>query len=105
MTEEVKTRGRKAKPKYEFICEHKDYLKDVGVKLEWIDSLQSQYDFNKIEYVHKFHAFRCYQNDMHVDWIDINDLALLNGARDLVVILLKHQRVSPKRAVIQYRWR
>jgi hypothetical protein len=32
-------------------------------------------------------------------------LALLNGKRRIAEILLKHQQVSPKRAVIQYPWR
>jgi hypothetical protein len=41
----------------------------------------------------------------HLDWIDVNDLSLLNGGRRLDEIRLKHQAVSPKRAVIQYAWR
>jgi hypothetical protein len=105
MTEETKKRARKAKPKYEVVCDRKDHLKDVGFDFDWLNSLASEYDFNKFEYLHKFRAFRCYKAGQHVDWININDVALLNGKRRLEEIKLKHQPVSPKRAVINYPWR
>ena len=102
---EIKRKPRATKPKYELSCEYVEPLKKIGFNFEWLDNLHNEYGFSKFEYVHKFQAFRCYKDDKHVDWIDINDLSLLNGGRALVVILLKHGRVSPKRAVIQYKWR
>ena len=104
MTEEVK-RGRKARPKYEVVCDEKDWLVNSKFKFEWLDKLHTDYGFDKFQYLHKFRAFRCYKEDKHLDWIDVNDLALLNGERRIMQILLKHQQVSPKRAVIQYPWR
>ncbi len=85
--EEPKKRGRPPKEKKaEVICDHKDHLE-------------------KYEYLHKFRAFRCYKDGMHVDWIDINTLSLLNGGRRLEPILLRHQPVPPRRAIIEYPWR
>jgi hypothetical protein len=98
-------RGRKTQPKYEVVCDHKDWLTSSKFKFEWLDKLHEQYGFDKFQYLHKFRAFRCYKNEQHLDWIDVNDLALLNGERRIMEILLKHQQVSPKRAVIQYPWR
>ena len=105
--EEVKKKGRPKKedPPVEVVCDEREYLQEKGFKFEWLDLLASQYGFDKFEYLHKFRAFRCYRQDKHLDWIDINDLSLLNGGRRLDEILLKHQAVSPKRAVIQYAWR
>ena len=105
MTEETKKRGRKPKPKYELVCEEQDYLKEIGCDLKWLDGLHEEYGFDRFEYLHKFRAFRCYKDLIHVDWVDVNDLALMNGKRRLEVIMLKHQPVSPKRAVINYPWR
>ena len=98
-------RGRKPQPKYDVVCDHKDWLESSGFKFEWLGKLHEQYGFDKFQYLHKFRAFRCYKEDKHLDWIDVNDLALLNGERRIMQILLKHQQVSPKRAVIQYPWR
>jgi hypothetical protein len=105
--EEVKKKGRPKKedPPVEVVCDEREYLQEKGFKFEWLELLASQYGFDKFEYLHKFKAFRCYRQDKHLDWIDINDLSLLNGGRRLDEILLKHQAVSPKRAVIQYAWR
>jgi hypothetical protein len=89
----------------EIFCDEKAYLTEKKFKFEWLDSLAAQYGFNRFEYLHKFRAFRCYRDGKHVDWIDINDLSLINGGRRLEEIRLKHQAVSPKRAVIQYPWR
>ena len=105
MTEETKKRGRKAKPKYELVCDHQDHLKKIGCDIDWLAGLNTEYGFDKFEYVHKFRAFRCYRGDKHVDWIDVNDLALLNGKRRLEVIMQKHQPVNPKKAVINLPWR
>ena len=98
-------RGRKTKPKYEVVCDEKDWLTSSNFKFEWLDKLHTDYGFDKFQYLHKFRAFRCYKEEQHLDWIDVNDLALLNGERRIMEILLKHQQVSPKRAVIQYPWR
>jgi len=105
--EEVKKKGRPKKedPSVEVVCDERQYLLSRDFKFEWLDLLAAQYGFDKFEYLHKFKAFRCYREGKHLDWIDINDLSLLNGGRRLDEILLKHQAVSPKRAVIQYAWR
>ena len=97
-------RKRAAKPKYEVICEYREWLESQGFKFEWLDKLNADYGFDKFEYIPKFKAFRCYKEEQHLDWADVNDIAMLNGHRRLIEILLKHQRVSPKRAVIQYIW-
>ena len=105
--EEVKKKGRpkKENPSVEVVCDERQYLLSRDFKFEWLDLLAAQYGFDKFEYLHKFKAFRCYREGKHLDWIDINDLSLLNGGRRLDEILLKHQVVSPKRAVIKYSWR
>ena len=107
MTEEVKRkRAKKVEPTGpEIVCDEKTYLIGKEFKFEWLNALAEQYGFDKLEYVHKFRAFRCYRDGRHVDWADINDLSLINGGRRLVEIRLKHQTVSPRRAVIQYPWR
>ena len=100
----TKTRVRKAKPKYEVVGDQVE-LDSIGVELAWLDKLHEAYAFDKFEYINKFKAFRCYKDGAHLDWVDVNDLAILNGHRRLIQILLPHQRVSPKRAVIQLPWR
>ena len=105
MSEEPKKRTRKKKPKYELVCEHTDHLKQIGCDLDWLSGLHDEYGFERFEYLHKFRAFRCYKDGHHVDWIDVNDLALMNGKRRLEVIMQKHQPVSPRRAVINLPWR
>jgi len=105
MTEEVKKRGRKPKPQYEIVCDNPKHLKDIGFDMAWLGKLHDEYGFDRFEYLHKFRAFRCYKGEQHIDWIDINDAAVLNGHRRLETIMLKHQPVGPKRAVIQYPWR
>jgi|TARA_R110002124_G_scaffold286087_1_gene465882 hypothetical protein len=104
---EAKKKGRPKKEasSVEVICGEREYLSSKGFKFEWLDLLATQYGFNKLEYLHKFKAFRCYRKEKHVDWIDINNVSLLNGGRSIDQILLKHQAVSPKQAVIQYAWR
>lgn len=103
--EDVKPKKRAAKKKVEVVCSEPDYLKSIKFDMGWLQKVGTQYGIDKFEYIHKFRAFRCIKSDQHIDWIDVNDLALLNGERRLVQILLKHQPVSPKRAVIKYPWR
>lgn len=103
--EEVKPKKRVAKKKIEVICSEAEYLQGIKFDMDWLQKLGTQYGFDKFEYLHKFKAFRCYKSGQHVDWIDVNNLSLLNGGRRLVQILLKHQPVSPKRAIINYPWR
>ena len=105
MSEEPKKRPRKAKPKYEVVCDHTDHLDSIGCELSWLDKLNERYGFEKFEYIHKFRAFRCYKDGQHVDWIDVNNLALINGKRRIEEILMNHQPLSPTRAIIQYPWR
>ncbi len=98
-------KAKKEKLIFSVTKEELDTLELMGFKSEWLASLANQYNFTKIAYIHKFRAFRCYQGNNHVDWININDLSLLNGGRELTPILLKHQRLDDKRAVIKYKWR
>lgn len=100
--------GLSESPEYTLIIsdeEREKLSKLKGFDFKWLDSLATQYNFNKYEYMDKFHAFRCYQHGDHVDWIDVNDLSLLNCGRPLIKILLKHQPLSPARQVIKYNWR
>jgi len=83
----------------------KIFLKGLNFNSEWLASLANQYDFDKFQYLHKFRAFRCYRGNMHVEWISVNDLSLLNGGRPLCEILLKHTPLSDKRQIIKYNWR
>ena len=103
--EEVKKPKRKIKPKYEVVCDEPAHLKSIGFDMEWLGNLADQYAFDKFEYRHKFRAFRSYKAGQLVDWIDVNDIALLNGKRRLEDIRLRHQPLSQKRAIIQYPWR
>jgi|TARA_R110000796_G_scaffold3837_2_gene14753 hypothetical protein len=89
----------------EIVCDEKAYLTEKKFNFGWLQSLAERYGFDKFEYLHKFRAFRCYRQNKHLDWIDINNLSLINGGRRLEEIRLKHQVVSPTRAVIQYPWR
>lgn len=102
---ETKRKPRAKAPSYEVVCDERGFLETKGFDFSWLDMLHTDYGFDTFQYIHKFRAFRCYKEGKHLDWIDINDLALLNGKRRIAEILLKHQQVSPKRAVIQYPWR
>ena len=102
---ETKRKPRAKAPSYEVVCDERGFLETKGFDFSWLDMLHADYGFDTFQYIHKFRAFRCYKEGKHLDWIDINDLALLNGNRRIAEILLKHQQVSPKRAVIQYPWR
>lgn len=106
MSEEEKPKtARKPSLKIHMNDDDKNYLSKVGVNLDWLKALAKEYGFDEFQYLHKFRAFRCYKAGVHVDWIDINDLSLLNGGQQLVQILLKHQPVSKSREVIKLRWR
>ena len=72
-------RKRAAKPKYEVICEYREWLESQGFKFEWLDKLNADYGFDKFEYIPKFKAFRCYKEEQHLDWADVNDVAMLNA--------------------------
>ena len=62
--EEVKKPRRKAKPKYEVVCDEPDHLKSIGFDMAWLGNLADQYAFDKFEYLHKFRAFRCYKGSI-----------------------------------------
>jgi hypothetical protein len=81
MTEEVKKKRTKKVESTgpEIACDEKTYLIGKEFKFEWLHDLAEQYGFDKFEYLHKFRAFRCYREGRHVDWVDINDLSLING--------------------------
>tara|TARA_R100000541_G_scaffold49900_3_gene57060 strand:- start:6204 stop:6566 length:363 start_codon:yes stop_codon:yes gene_type:complete len=82
----------------------KQHLENIGFKFEWLQAIGKAYKFEGFEYVKKFSAFRCIQEDRHVEWIDVNTLALLNGKQALCVILNKHQPLSKARKIIQLPW-
>jgi hypothetical protein len=83
----------------------KKYLDSIGFELDWFQPVAVQYSIDKFEYLHKFRAFRAYRQGIHVDWITINDFGLLNGKRNMVVIMLKHQEPHTSRRVFDFNWR
>lgn len=82
-------------------CETK--LKNYGFSEKWLEALSIQYGFEKYEYLEKFKAFRCYKGGKHEDWIDINNLSVLNGEKPKAQIKQRHSKVQ--NPVIQYPWR
>lgn len=68
-----------------------------------LDGLAVKYGFTKFQYMGKFNAFRCYIENNHVDWADINDISRLSGGQDVMNILSKYSK-SPK-PVIKMKWR
>jgi len=76
------------------------YLNSVGFKEAWLGKYMDEDGIEKFEYIHKFRAFRCYIKGQHVDWVDINRIALDNGAREVCEILLSHQPLPQHRKVI-----
>lgn len=76
------------------------YLEKIGFKEHWLAKYIEEDGIEEFEYIHKFRAFRCYLNGQHVDWIDVNRVALDNGARELCEILLAHQPLPENRKVI-----
>ena len=108
MTETKKPRTRKAKPvEPEVLLINMDsgYFTKIGFDTDWIIKLAQQYGFDRMEYVHKFRAFRCYKQEQHIEWTDVNELAILNGKRPLDVIVQKHQPLSKARQIIYRPWR
>lgn len=96
-------------PSADFVVENLDHLgkkhlESIGFNFEWLRAIRQEYKFDGFEYVKKFKAFRCIQKGQHVEWIDVNTLALLNGKQALCVILNKHQPLSKARKIIQLPW-
>jgi len=85
-------------------AESKKHLEAIGFEFEWLQTLGKLYKFDSFIYIKKFCAFRCTQEEQHVEWIDVNTLALLNGKQALCVILNKHQPLSKARKIIQLPW-
>lgn len=86
------------------------FLNEIGFKVGWLTKLGLQFNLDQFDYIDKFKAFRCYREGTQLDWIDVNDLSLLNGGRKLCTILLKHQPVTrrddyPDRGCIELPWR
>jgi hypothetical protein len=105
MTKEAKKRAVKATAKVLVAESGKKFLDEKGFDMKWLDKLAEQYKFDQFDYVAKFCAFRCYKEGKHVEWIDVNALALLNGKRKLTEILNKHYPVDKSRAIIEFPWR
>ena len=76
-------------------------LEGLGFDFEWLRDLADKYEFDAFDYIEKFCAFRCIKNDRHIEWIDVNSLALLNGKQMLCKILNKHQPLGKSRKIIQ----
>ena len=81
-----------------------DTLEGLGFDFEWLRDLAYEYEFDRFDYIEKFCAFRCIKNDRHIEWIDVNSLALLNGKQMLCKILNKHQPLGKSRKIIQLPW-
>ncbi len=88
----------------------KKELSALEFDTKWLPPIMNKYGFESMAYVTKFKAFRCFIDNAPVDWIDINELSLLNGGRKLIKILTKHTPVSknkhyPNRGIIHTPWR
>lgn len=86
------------------------FLNEIGFNMDWLAKLGVQFNLDQFDYIDKFKAFRCYREGTQLDWIDVNDLSLLNGGRKLCQIFLKHQPVTrrddyPDRGCIDLPWR
>ena len=81
------------------------FFKSIGLQVEWLASLANRYDFSRFEYIHKFRAFRCYREDDHVEWIDVNELALSNNKQEITQILQKYQPLQKDKQIIKMLWR
>jgi hypothetical protein len=100
---DAKEKGQKAK--LLIGDDDRRHLDAMGFDFAWLDGLSLQYGFDQFQYMHKFRAFRCYRDGKHLEWIDVNELALLNGKRELTQILLRHQQVDKSRRIIDLPWR
>lgn len=76
------------------------FFKSIGFDVEWLASIANRYNFDRFQYMTKFKAFRCYRGNNHLDWVSVNDLAMLNGKQELTEILLKHQPHTNKDKII-----
>lgn len=76
------------------------FFKSIGFDVEWLASIANRYNFDRFQYMVKFRAFRCYRGNNHLDWVSVNDLAMLNGKQELTEILLKHQPHTNKEKII-----
>jgi len=84
----------------------KSFLATIDFKYEWLDSIANRYNFNRFQYAPKFKAFRCYQDHNQLDWISVNDLAMLNGKQEITKIMLKHQpHTNKSKIIIKLPWR
>lgn len=84
----------------------KKFFDTIGLKVEWLASIANRYNFNRFQYAAKFKAFRCYQGHNQLDWISVNDLAMLNGKQEITTILLKHQpHTNKSKIIIKLPWR
>ena len=85
MPEEIeKPKKKAAKKKLEII--NKERLdscvgsKEISEKVvDSISKLCKDYDFDKVEFVRNFRAFRLYRKGAHLDWIDLNEINYMYG--------------------------
>jgi len=49
----------------------KEYLDTVEFDYEQLESRASELGFEKLEYINKHRAFKCYKQGQPVDWLDI----------------------------------
>lgn len=75
-TKKPRTRKKKTAKKrlYELVNGKPDL-----VPMDWLDRIANEYRFDKIEHVPKFAAFRCFQNNRCVEWINYKELANENN--------------------------
>ncbi len=83
----------------------KTFLSSIGFDFQWIPPLINQFGLDRMNYIDKFMAFKCYKDGEHIDWIDVNKLSIRNGGRNLCQILNKHQPTSirkefPNRGIV-----
>lgn len=84
----------------------KRFFDSIDFDVEWLNSIANRYNFNRFQYAAKFKAFRCYRGNNQLDWISVNDLAMLNGKQEITNIMLKHQPHTTKdKMIIKLPWR
>lgn len=93
-----------AKPDIVITQQSKDHLKSLGFEFDWLKAIAKTYKFDSFNYIEKFCAFHCVKDGRHVEWIDVNTLALLNGRQMLCTILNKHQPLGKSRKIIKLPW-
>lgn len=94
-------------PKLEVMIadDHKDEIVTLGFDMEWLEKIAKKHKITKFEYVNKLKAFRCYQKERHADWLSVNDIAHINGQKDIVDINLHYQVPAKDNQVFDLRWR